>query len=238
MNFNKAAIFSLIYFKHYKWKRNLNSRSLLIFFTLFFYTGTSTSEGHSQSSNYINTLDLNGEILNIKIIKNHFIMLELSDQSNKMVYSNKFLCPTSTDLNYEMHKVSGKLYFTTIGRLKDYKTINSTSCLFLEDSQIVVIPAFKTDELTYVAYNKYGTDIILLKGIWSKDTTESHFSNHRYEIIKYIFKDDSFQQIKMGRTKFKYASFDDNAKALELISDIEIEEPLLLNSIKAREYKQ
>lgn len=89
-------------------------------------------------------------------------------------------------------------------------------------------------ELDYIIYNNNDDEILLLKGIWGDN--ESHFSNHRYTIKKYIYQNGSFTEKILGRTQLKYSSLDEDKPLQQVLTDIKMKEPLLLQTINIKDY--
>lgn len=215
----------------------------------------------------ISDVDINGEIFSITVLRDKLedpsgklkdkderspeqspitvIITKRNDE--KPIYIKRFDFKPDDDpfLLYSFSKghrqsldSEGKLYLMVN---KGYGGSGSESDRYLvdyENDKIELNHLFNSSgELAYILYNINDNEIIVLEGIWNINDNESHFANHRYLISRYIFKDRGFQKTEIGRTKSKYSSLDGSKSSLEILADIKIKEPMLLDSINISDYK-
>jgi hypothetical protein len=128
----------------------------------------------------------------------------------------------------------GKLYLTFTKNFGGSGHTGINYFIDFKEGQINLKNIFSFGTLSYEAFSKTDNEILLLNGIWGEE--ETHFSSHRYKIIKYKYNNDFFEEIEIGETKFKYSSLDDDKSVKQIMVEIKAKEPLLLQSIKISDY--
>lgn len=98
-------------------------------------------------------------------------------------------------------------------------------------NNIKIHPIYTFNELSLIYFNG-DNEIIVLDGIWDFDNkNEYHFSNHRYLVTKYDYINGKFIPTKLGKTRFKYSSYNDGKYSKQILIGIKKKEPVLLKSI-------
>ena len=181
---------------------------------------------------------LNGNKYNIEISKDSPVTMVARNSRHRLFFTKTFPVPAGAYSSYGFVTASNKLYFINSYNFGGSGSLDNTYCLIMRGNSLICIPVYKGGELNLTAYNKNGNDIIVFEGIWDIKNGESHFQDHRYRIVRYEFKNESFVKVIHGKTIYKYPSLDDeNISLMNVFKDIKRKEPSLLKSINPSEYK-
>jgi hypothetical protein len=150
-----------------------------------------------------------------------------SDETQRIVYVNKFYYSkiSLAKLCGNLSKV-GKMYLNCLSYGGGSGFSSNTNLVSFEEGKIVLTEVFNSSTLDFVLFNKNDKEIYILKGIFNHESVENaidvetHFSNHRYQILRYRYGYNSFEQKIIGITINKYASLDDGKSAIEIFDDI------------------
>lgn len=164
------------------------------------------------------------------------------DQSNSSIKFQKKINPDINDYPYQYwhfrkgneKKLSlpGKLFFSID---KNYGGSGSTNTTYLIDSSETGLNMTKlfsaSGELSDFIITKNDSALILISGIWNVNENETHFSNHRYQLIKYTFKRNAIKRTNLGITHFKYPTIDEENSCKEIIHQIQIREKVKFKTL-------
>lgn len=100
-----------------------------------------------------------------------------------------------------------------------------------------LVPLFDFSELSHVAIDFSGKKFVHIQGIWNFDENEAHFSNHRYTVFTHSIDGEKVITKKLGKTKFKYSSFDDDMPLDEIFKSLFVQEPKLVKDIDINRLK-
>ncbi len=99
-----------------------------------------------------------------------------------------------------------------------------------------LVPLFDFSELSHLAVNLSGNEFIHIEGIWNFNENEAHFSEHRYIISTKTINGESVINKKLGKTKGKYSSFDEDMPVDEIFKKIFEKESKLLKNIDLNKF--
>ena len=144
-----------------------------------------------------------------------------SDETGKIAYVKKFddSKPHFVKPCGNLSK-KGKLYLNWMNSGGGSGFTSNTSLVSLVDGKIAIENIFNSNEMDCIYFNKNDNEIYIFKGIISLDQyqngnlLESHFSDHRHEILQYRFEQNRFHENKIGMTKNKYSSSEDLLKKI------------------------
>ncbi len=161
-------------------------------------------------------------------------------EDGKIIYIKKFDFEPNDHpyLNYAFYKGQnqplsepGRLYFMLN---KGYGGSGSGSIRYyinIDEGKVNLSNLFESSgELSYILYGKNDNQILVLNGIWNPDDG-GHFANHRYSLVLYRIRNKEFEKKEIGKTNYKYSSLDENKSAEQILSDIQKNEPTLLDDI-------
>ncbi len=164
----------------------------------------------------------------------------INNNSNKIVYIKKFDFD-HLYLYYSFHKWGnqslnnfGKLYFEINTNAGGSGSSGKIYFFNFKNGIMNLNNIFDFNELSYTVFNKNDNEILLLEAIWSEG--ESHFEKHRYTISKYTCSNEYFSKNLIGQTKFKYASYNDEQPIHQTLSEIKLNEPILMESLYLDNY--
>jgi hypothetical protein len=169
------------------------------------------------------------------------------DNSNgKIAYAKKFdsSIPSFVKQNGDLSK-EGKLYLHWMSHGGGSGFSSNTNLVYLENGKIKITTVFKSREIDYVLFNKNDKEIYLLQGLYGDELDEdgslieSHFSDHRCQVIQYHFGHYGYDEQKIGITKNKYSSGGTTGKsALEILQDIIDGEIFMPSNTIISDYKE
>jgi len=145
-----------------------------------------------------------------------------SDETGKIAYVKKFddSKPHFVKQCGNLSK-KGKLYLHWMNSGGGSGFTSNTSIVSIVDGKIAIEKIFNSCELDCIYFNKNDNEIYIFKGIWGSYKghngellTESHFEDHRYDILQYRFEQNKFHENKIGITKNKYSDSDDLLKKI------------------------
>ena len=163
------------------------------------------------------------------------VVLSLAD-SKQMVLKRKF---TQNEFNL-MKKGSvklsenGRLYMSLIdigggsGFGATLYCVGSNA-----EGKLDFIPIMEYGELTQFAINSNDSDVFRLAGDWNFDEDESHFSEHRQKVFKYVLQEGKYVEMKLGETNYKYSG---EEEMKDMVKEISEKEPQALEDIKLSDY--
>lgn len=175
------------------------------------------------------------------------ITLIVADNTNGNILFHKKLELSANDypnLNWLLEKGqekkladTGKLFFSVD---KSYGGSGSTNTVYLIDKSekgIQLTKLFSVNgELSDYIITKNDQELILISGIWNSKEKEAHFSNHRYQINKLVFKTDRVESIILGTTTNKYPCIDEENTCKSILSSIIKKEPQFGKNIQLTNY--
>jgi hypothetical protein len=93
-------------------------------------------------------------------------------------------------------------------------------------------------ELTSYLFNKEGSQILIMQGIWdmSDNGDESHFSDHRYEVSAVDLTTSKYQAKALGVTQAKYPCADMDFSAEKLFKQLVQKEPQIFKGFNLEKY--
>lgn len=159
-------------------------------------------------------------------------------KTRKMVFAKKydFAVPQFEKAGKDVSK-EGRLYLRWFssgggsGYLLDFYLVH------LENGKITVSDLFTTNELDLVLYHKDDQRIYVLQGIWDMsedDETgdfETHFSDHKYEVVECHFDGNELVKTSLGVTEHKYASLDEEKPVKEIFREIQLNEKIIPSTV-------
>lgn len=95
------------------------------------------------------------------------------------------------------------------------------------------------NELASYEFSKDGKELLVLQGDWNFNEDETHFEEHRYEILKYNLQKPGTASISEGTTRHKYPSIFEGQggrPSAILIKMIKEKEPEVLSQIDFSKY--
>lgn len=123
---------------------------------------------------------------------------------------------------------------------KSYGGSGSTNSLFIIDRKekgFILTKLFSaTGELSDFIVASNDQELISISGIWNMKEKETHFSDHRYQIKKIVFKGDKIETINLGTTSSKYPCIDEENTCPSLLSNIIKKEPSFAKNIQLNKY--
>jgi hypothetical protein len=99
-----------------------------------------------------------------------------------------------------------------------------------------LVKLFDFSELSHIAINVSGNEFLHLEGVWNFDENEAHFSNHRYIIRTHTINGETVLTKKLGKTKGKYSSFDEDMPVDEIFKAIFSKESKLVKNIDLNKF--
>lgn len=119
----------------------------------------------------------------------------------------------------------------------------STMYKFEFEKSIEFKKVFTYGELTYFSFNRDGSEILSLGGIWDLfaegnegEINETHFADHAYEVTTIDLSGKEPKTILHGTTKYKYPSEDSGTTVFELFHLIQKKEPATCKNISLDKY--
>ena len=170
-------------------------------------------------------------------------LLFYDQQTQKMVYAKKFsfAIPEFEKVSGDLSK-EGKLYLRWFSSGGGSGYLLETSLVYLDHGRITMEELFTTDELDFLIQAKNDQEIYILRGIWDMTEDEetgdfeSHFADHKYEIVFCRFGENGFESQSLGTTTKKYASLDEGKTAFEIFAEIKRNEKLLPPDLKLNDF--
>ncbi len=164
------------------------------------------------------------------------VVLRISRADNKVViFEQQF---DQNEYGFEKHRAeltdTGKLFLwlrTNGGGSGLSGTLYQVT--LTSSGQVALTSVLDYGELSRFVFNRSETEILKLSGNWNFDEDDGHFGDHHQRISKYILSDGKYKEVKLGETKYKYSSESDLE---DVISQIQKQEPDLLNSIALGDY--
>ena len=182
-------------------------------FRLLTLTNKFLNDGSKKDTN---TFCENGDI--------KFVLYD--DDSNKVVYCNEINCYQNYKANFfQTFNLKNELYIKAIFSACG-SGINGKFVKFeVAGDSVKIDDLFPTNELQRVYFSKSTRDIFILQYKWDFSDGESHFSDHRIEIVRYCA--DIKRNAYLGTTSRKYNV--DNY-GYSLLDSISAKEPELLQN--------
>jgi hypothetical protein len=148
------------------------------------------------------------------------------------------------NLNWLLEKGQGK-QLTQTGKLffsvdKSYGGSGSTNAIYLIDTtekgfQLSKLFAATGELSDYIVANN-DEEMIFITGIWNSKEKEAHFSNHRYQVNKIVFKKAGIETLNLGITTFKYPSIDEDSTCIAILTSILKKEPTFKSKIQLSKF--
>jgi hypothetical protein len=107
------------------------------------------------------------------------------------------------------------------------------------DEKPTFIEIFNYNELTFYTFNKDGSELLYLQGIWdmTEAAEEAHFSDHCYSIGTIsLTPNGATHEVIHGKTKQKYPCYDYETTTEMLVQVIHKNEPTVFKTIDLNKY--
>lgn len=168
------------------------------------------------------------------------VSLVFYDTDGAIVYAHKFdeRIPSLEKSSGRDLSVSGKLFlhWYTQGMSG---WLYETDFVSIEAGKVVLKKIMNTSELSFVLYNRNDEGIYVFHGIWDMfGETESHFSDHRYVIGSYEWREGEFQQKALIATKYRYSCPDEGVPVSAILMSMKKKEPGLLKDFHPEDYRE
>jgi len=172
----------------------------------------------------IDDLEFEPIIVSFYAIENDSMIYREKFEENQFVHFYKFQ-------NNTLHYISLSSYGGGSGYTSTIYKIQTSAKPELK-------PVMHYEELTSYMFNKEGTEIIRMQGIWdmSEESDESHFSDHRYEISVLNILENKTSEKHISTTIHKYPSADVDFSSKKLLGLIRAKEPQVFEGTKLDTY--